>query len=369
MAKHKCPVCFVVSTHTIIRLKKHIIRKHENQKHPVGLCKKCGRNRKGHTKPIHSGCKLLGIDEKGLKLLQDYNQHFKMRMNLLDKEMKLYRSQQPLNMPYVSLGCSVCAIEGFSSSNGVFKHLDRIHGPQQQLFCKNVACEDKVFVSANRLNSHKRKYHMDKIIAVCEECGKSFGSTSYRTKHREKMHALEEETERKYVTSDKKFLKELKEDCRCNIDFESQTDFLKVTHFKLIHLGYQQCLKCKKCTPNLDAHECYKKKKKPCQNLPQIFNCDQCDVVKFSKYGITTHILKVHTPGTMLQCKLCPKYFMKNDLKKHLSRGGCMIKPSCNICGKTVSKLQEHMEAVHMVSSNILFNLLFSCNLYSGGYS
>ena len=358
MAKHKCPVCFVVSTHTIIRLKKHIIRKHENMKAPDGRCKTCGRRLKGHIKPIHYGCKLLGIDENGLKLLQDYDQHFEIRMNLLDKELKFDKSQQPFKLPFVSLSCFVCEIECFSSSSGVFKHVDRIHGPQQQLFCKNGTCGDKVFISANRLQSHERKHHNDTIVTVCDECGKGFRSSSYCAKHKDKVHTLAQKIKPKYVTTGMRILKDFNEDCRCDIDFESQNYFYKVRHFKLIHLGYEQCSKCKKCTPNLEAHTCYKKKKKPFQNAPQIYNCDECVVVKFSKHGITTHIQKVHRPGTLLQCKLCPKLFMKDDLKKHMTRGACMVKPSCTICGKVVSKLTLHMETVHMVSSNIFFLLL-----------
>ena len=120
--------------------------------------------------PRNSECKNVGKDEEGLQFLKDYDEYVKIRTKALEKELNLCNSKPAVRLAPVIFICSVCEIEGFNSKNGVFKHVERVHGPQQQLVCKEGPCGDKTFGSAGTLKAHTRKYHKGKNATICQEC-------------------------------------------------------------------------------------------------------------------------------------------------------------------------------------------------------
>ena len=77
----------------------------------------------------------VGKDEEGLQFLKDYDEYVKIRMKALDKELSLCNSKPAVRLAPVIFICSVCEIEGFNSSTGVFKHVERVHG-QNILQCR-----------------------------------------------------------------------------------------------------------------------------------------------------------------------------------------------------------------------------------------
>ena len=150
--------------------------------------------------------------------------------------------KKKLDLRCISLSCTVCEIEGFASTTGVFKHVERVHEPHQELVCDQ--CQ---FISASALKTHVRKHNKQRY--VCDECGKSFKNSTLC-----KMHVMELHLKSR-ITKDPQFynkkmtlLKEFEEDCKCDIDFKANNDEFKMMHFKLIHLGYNQCEKCKRCS-------------------------------------------------------------------------------------------------------------------------
>ena len=111
----------------------------------------------------------------------------------------------------------------------------------------------------------------------------------------------------------------------------------------------------------MEAHKCHNKTVGKTQ---EYFNCAECGIRYKSKSGLYNHIQKVHKPNPMVQCKLCPKTFTKQDLRVHLTKGACMNKHKCTVCGKLVSKLMQHMGTVHMDDSQ----KRFTCNQCSKAF-
>ena len=363
--KHICPICFLTNTGGRSKLINHIIRKHPTQKQPKDLCKKCGRKLKGHKIPINDKCTLVGVDEHGIERIHDYNTHVKAQREFLNKEIKdHWIKQQSLELPCTSFSCTVCEIEGFSSSTGVFKHVERVHGPHQELVCDQCQFGARVFISASALKNHVTKKHEKKQRYVCDECGKSLHNSTLCKMHVMEVHLNSRKIkDPKFNNKNMKLLKQFEEDCKCNIEFKATNNKFKVIHFKLIHLGYKQCEKCKKCAKELEYHEC--KEKVPYNHVPKFFACLECDVVKGSQSGLDNHTQTVHNPEMLVQCNLCPKFFTRQNLQNHLTVGADMVKPTCNICGKAVSHLKQHIGSVHKVRQFLSFSAINIC-FFSG---
>ena len=129
-------------------------------------------------------------------------------------------------------------------------------------------------------------------------------------------------------------------------------------HKSEVHKG-KKLYKCPHCGESfqqrvgLRSHvrkKCYQKKQ---------FKCSLCEYISVKRYNVKNHLLGVHDgkkglkngKGTSAKnCEHCGKCFVSNyPLKRHVKsvHEEKTFKHQCNICGKSVNKLEEHIRAVH----------------------
>ena len=348
-----CSSCGAFIRGDTSRLIAHIVIHHSEMKDPK-------RNNKcGHRIGVHKTMKCIGSDVDGLKEIKEWIQYKTNRFAEVTQELKRQKFQNKLTFKidlypqFSNLTCDICDIGAFNSSTGVYKHVEKVHGPHNQLVCEKETCT-LVFTSMTALKKHLQ-YHDHKQI--CEDCGKTF---KFKSNHRQQFHSKRKSTSGEHHR--KKILKGFKEDCRCNLDFQGCNTNLIYNHYKTIHLGYSPCPKCQQLLKDISKHKysCRKKKKKNFST----FNCNECDVIRITNFGLNEHIQRVHNPESLLQCRLCPKLFTASQLKVHIKKGSHKLKTKCTICGKSISKMKDHMETSH--KSDI--DKRFHCDQCSKGF-
>ena len=260
-----------------------------------------------------------------------------------------------LHQIFPNLNCNVCDNVGFNLATGVYRHVEKVHGPHNAVVCE-ICLE--VFTIMKALKKHLRT-HKEK--QVCEDCGNTF---HYKSKHMKKFHT-KEKTE-KGNSSREMIMRGFEEDCRCNLDFMDKNDQYKRNHFKRIHRGYTPCPKCKQLLKDIKRykHSCHDKAKLKAQNRCKEYRCQECGVVKTKKVGLKDHMQSVHRPETMVQCKFCPKLFTDSQLKGHMKKGPHTTKKACKICGKSIARMKFHIETSH--KSDI--DKRFKCDQCSKGF-
>ena len=347
---HTCSFCGVLIRGSINHLVMHIVKRHSEIKSPKRY-KKCGHKIEAHIKTVT--CDKTTFDVDGLREIQEWNQHKKLRYAEVQQQFEKQRVVKELNSQldsygqFNSLTCDICDIVGFNSSTGVFQYVEKVHGPQNQLVCEHETCL-KVFTSMKTLTKHQRIHNEQK---VCENCGKSH-------------HISQCPTQRKSAGGNrhrKMILQGFEEDCRCNLDFSEKNDNFKRHHYKTIHLGYNPCPKCKQLVKDNNkykVHSCQDKDRMP------TFNCKECNASVTSKKGLKAHIQRVHNTESLEQCKFCPKLFTPYNLKNHLKNGPHNVKTKCTICGKSIAKIKVHIETSH--KSDI--EKRFKCDQCSKGF-
>ena len=322
-------------------------------------CTKCGRTYKGHPVSKNSNCKLIGVNEEGMKKLLEKSEFSKKNKN---RRQQIYEERLQLQkcflMPsFKKLACDVCEIYEFNSPVGVFNHIQRKHGPKIHHICKEVGCNEMCLLGEKN-NKKKLKY---KYIYTCDECGKSFQSNTNMIIHKSRKHSSEENGEKR-DNQKAIMLKHFEEDCKCSIDLRAQSQLVKLNHYKLVHLGYEQCKYCNKLFQAARKHSCgmlKKPLKKKC-----LYICKDCNFTFKTKQSLDNHMVENHKTEEKIGCTLCPKYFSKHYLKSHMTRGAHRIKKACSVCGKSVSKLKDHMETLHRNDSE----KRFQCDQCSKGF-
>ena len=340
-------------------------------------CLKCGRSLKGHVLPRHSRCQLEGVDEEGLARVREHHEWRRIRKKENDTRYREKHTAEKgyangyIRLPCDRLDCDVCEIQGFSSEFAVFTHIRKVHGPKEQLECEEEGCEGKTFKNAGALVYHKEKCHQEKAPCAvcgtteystlknhmvnkhprpcspktCDQCGKVFTSR-VSFKHHVKRHQDEKPAgSQKWVIT--KMLGDFERDCQCNLQLKS--NLAKLRHFKLFHLNYEQCEKCEKIVMDLAEghHKCSKLKKHQPKGP---FICKHCGV-EFNSHGGMDYHVKAQHIKEMVECPVCLKTLPKLNFASHMA----VHKPKtpCNICGKLVSKMKDHMESMHVDDSDM----------------
>ena len=349
---YNCKICGNTVLGSIYKLKQHLISRHSNIKHP-NRCKKCGNKynsgRLKHQLP-DGKCRSTTIDKDGLKEMQDYQKLRNKRWIDLNKEFDSQKrdreDKEKLNyvrtyLVFTVLRCDVCEIDQFESSLGVSRHVELKHGPQIMLSCKESACSEKTLTSQFELKKHIKNCH--KSSHICEDCGKSYDHLKGLKTHKG-VHHKKWKIKVVKVDSNAKLIRDLKEDCRCNIEFSGKKmSFLK-RHFQQIHLGYEQCVQCKKIVIKQSMHTCKPKWK---SNI-KLVQCELCPVVKTNTDLLKNHVQRVHNPETMVKCKFCIKLLTERDIKYHSCQGRPLPRSKCDICGKMVARLEIHKNTMHI---------------------
>jgi KRAB domain-containing zinc finger protein len=360
-------------------------------------CNKCGRSKKGHKLPLHSSCQLEGVDLVGLQEVQELEAQKVVRRRLWNTKRRQRNMEEKgmstkyYKLPCERLACDICDIEQFTTEFAVFTHVRKNHGPKEQLTCEEESCEGKTFKSHGALVYHRQQFHEEKAPCVecgtteyttlknhmvskhprqcdpisCDQCGKVFTNKLKFKLHIKKAHTSVEERRIQasgYSGEKSKLLQTFARDCQCNLEFRNISD--KLDHLKLFHLGYEQCPKCQKVVKDVNSlqHKCGRTDKKKPTGGPYI--CSMCGQQWKSQGGRDYHIKTYHLKETA-QCPICGKNYPKAGLSNHMNSTHAP-KITCNICGKSVSRIKEHMDTMHTVTkqSTILFPPTLHYSLY-----
>ena len=149
-------------------------------------------------------------------------------------------------------------------------------------------------------------------------------------------------------------------ECNCGIDFKMVKE--KVAHYKIVHLGYEECPKCKKLVKSLgDKFHICEPIKRQKQNKVESVVCEDCG--KEIHGGRVTYHMKKYHEIVECSCDKCGKKFSNTmSLKDHTRE--CMKTEQCNLCGAVVRRISYHMKNVHTAEKD----KPFVCNICGKGF-
>ena len=269
--------------------------------------------------------------------------------------------------------CSICEMH-FRQESKMHNHVMKKHGPAPQPRC-DICFE--TFETMPKCYYHRKTFHSEKV--PCEDCGKSYPkSTMYE--HMKQVHDVCDPRTCEHCgsvfTNERKFaahvkghtkvrtrvkmegwLKKIKENCRCNIEFKSKKSH--VEHYKIVHENFQECPKCGKMVRNLDdrMHRCEKVTPR------KGGTCPECGKHYEGSVALWYHINAFHSK-TPASCEICGKVFksrihVKSHMKKaHAERSACVL------CGKEVANMKEHMGTMHTAD----YDKPFKCEQCGKGF-
>ena len=272
------------------------------------------------------------------------------------QEMNTTPSKTKRKRPFF---CSVCD-KYFRKESIMLNHVMKKHGPAPAPQCE--IC-NALFESLPKLSYHRRTFHSEKI--PCEDCGKSY-PRSTMAEHMRQAHddceprACEHcgsvfTNKRKFnlhvkghlnpvvykVHDTDKWLEKFKENCRCNVEFNSKKS--QVRHYKIVHEKWQECPKCTKVVRNLSEgkHLCEKPQKNRSKGGG---TCPECGKYYERELSLWYHINATHSK-TPAACEICGKVFksrvgVKSHMKTH-------ERSTCDLCGKEFTNMKEHMKNMH----------------------
>ena len=269
---HKCEVCDETFRYKI-RLTKHQLLVHQNEKSSNNKCLICGRQFCGnvslqnhvriHEKEEIFTCKLCGF---AYGLNRDLNRH----INTIHPENKSQMTKCKI------LRCEFCPRE-FLDGSGLARHIPVHHNE------KNVTCEVCGFVYANKsdlLNKHMIKLHPEKIKDKyqCEFCDNFYFFKNSLTKHMTIDH--------------------LKSKCEfCSREFIHESELHR-------HVEIHQK------ENNVTCEFCgfvYADKSDLVEHIMEVhpdYQCKFCDNFCGGKSGLTNHIKRVHPEKDYQKCEL-----------------------------------------------------------------
>ena len=229
---------------------------------------------------------------------------------------------------------------------------------------KLVKCTEcpRMYKSRKSMWQHKSKDHKG-FRFKCDQCESVFKTAFALKRHSERVHInpkpLKEFSKlsrpqqirrMNRICENETNMPEYKKNCLCILEgIESNKERLK--HFKVFHMGYEQCSKCNKIIEdeNVQDHKCGKVRIKKPKYTPQgPFICDECGT-QFNTISMFDYHIKTRHLTDMRTCHICSKAFPKPNLRKHILTH--KSKTACNICGKLVARMKLHMETVHVDDS------------------
>ena len=261
-----------------------------------------------------------------------------------------------------SFNCDQCD-KAFPVKDALKQHILKVHN-KESLKCKCELC-NTWFSRKQTLRDHIRSKHSDKRKSVIEssQCDKNqfdegkpvtegskcdFCDTVFLNlqSHRLRQHPDSwrvESARRKWILENKnKDISYFKINCHLCMETRSTTDEIRA-HWHEAHPGQTDIPKgngqrdkqyvgdghsiCPICGIKLKSRgmNCHMQREHP-ESYQAEFKCDICGRGLASKHSLKHHVLANHTPGGKDQLKVAAK------------------KSVCQICGKSVGKLKNHMK-------------------------
>eukprot|EP00092_Neocalanus_flemingeri_P039646 GFUD01043178.1.p1 GENE.GFUD01043178.1~~GFUD01043178.1.p1 ORF type:complete len:464 (+),score=96.46 GFUD01043178.1:115-1506(+) len=301
---------------------------------------------------------LTGLQRKKVGIFEEIEKNEKnviwQKCSLCDKSCrtkKLMRSHM-LTHNRELVKCPRCVPDRFVKV--LRKHLKNFH-TVKDIPCDYEGC-GKVFKTKGVLKWHIKTIHMQER-SLCSNCGDSVRDIFYHLQ-----------------TCDKDNIKKL----TCNICEKKLACKLTLNmHMENIHgppTPLVVCHICAKEVKDIKNHMKVNHSKRPEKKICcQSAGCEmmfrtkqeesnhynrvhldlkyQCPICLEWMKNVASHVQQVHQQDKKHVCSQCGKSFFKSsDLKVHIERVHQGKRYICPECGKTVSKIRDHMKALHGLS-------------------
>ena len=274
-----------------------------------------------------------------------------------------------LRFPYTDFYCQVCDLTIGGSSNvlanenKLFSHVYFNHGPFPERKCPDC---DEYLHSPKSLDNHRRREHVEKLPCPdcgklvytykmrqhvinyheklqCEQCLRKFPNKYFLSKHISIVHEKVSIPRQSWKMEER-----CDRECKCGIEFPTLK--AKLSHFKLVHLGYTICPTCKELIKHEnDAHLCNPDRQKEYRrkNCEKEQVCKECGKSFETAHKLVYHRENVHK-AEECSCELCGKvFFNKYKLAAHLRKVNHSGKTPCPMCGVLVLNMKRHMKNAH----------------------
>ena len=268
---------------------------------------------------------------------------------------------------YNRFSCVMCE-QSFRRSATMLSHVDKKHGPKPAPKCEICG---EIFDTHGKMVYHRGILHGSRV--PCKECGKLFPESQlndhmlnthevcepiscekcgavFTNRRRLKRHRKEHDEPK--VPQTQIWLNKYKENCFCNLDLTTIRS--KINHYKIVHEKQEQCPKCNRIVKdtNEKAHRC--EKKPATKPLQKAVTCSICGKIYTKNVSYWYHMKTAHNNETV-ECEVCGKEFKSYLNRKDHYNKMHKEKTACQICGKLVSNLKEHVVKTHTEEADMKF--------------
>lgn len=269
---------------------------------------------------------------------------------------------QPGEASKLNYACNVCNMT-FHSEPDLGRHCERLHSDLSSVCIdrkstisrreQRISCDqcDAVFKRKQNLQKHMRQVHEGQM-EQCQLCPRQVKDLAYhhRTVHQNVVfncHCGKSYTSKNALIYHEQNVHRPSAKQVCHLcAAELSASSLKL-HMKLKHSGeVQKTIKCRQ----LECSKYFrtKQQEKLHYNTIHLNVKEECGICGGRFKNLAAHTKEIHLKGRQHTCDQCGKGFTKNnDLKLHKERIHLAKRYVCPVCGKKLSKIQEHMKRAH----------------------
>jgi len=267
------------------------------------------------------------------------------------RTLKLLRSHMEIHKDVRR--CPICIPVKFFKPYVLKKHLKIVHKKVKDIPCEFNGC-DKMFKQKLVMKTHMKVVHYGER-ALCNICGKAVRNMHYHRLNcnRDNVNRIVCELCEKpfscktalelHVNGVHANIKEVCPVCGKEVRFVN-------SHMRFAH-SEEKLNKFACNIPGCD--KTFITKQNVAKHIERVHDGkkDQCTICKEWLKNLPSHMYQVHKQGKEHVCDDCGKVFYRSyDLKLHIQRVHMGIRFTCNECGKSVSKINEHLKVVHGVT-------------------